>query len=109
MLGPGLEPCLLGSLPGKAPRLPALPVLGNSLIASLMPGLRNLEIKTLQKDGLPQDFRLGSNWLRQGDSWALESHTGQVQRLEMSGVEAWGGRLPFQGGGTGEAPGGAGA
>ena len=73
-----------------------------------MPGLRNLEIKTLQKDGLPQDFRLGSNWLRQGDSWALESHTGQVQQLEMSAVEAWGGRLAFPGG-TGEAPGGAGA
>ena len=77
MLGPGLEPCLLawvGSLPGKAPRLPALPVLGNSLIASLMPGLRNFGIRSLQKDGLPQDFRLGSNWLRQGGSWALESH-----------------------------------
>ena len=33
---------------------------------------------------------------------------GQVQRLEMSAVEAWGGRLAFPGG-TREAPGGDGA
>ena len=98
---------MLGSLPGKAPRLPALPVLGNSLIASLMPGLRNFGIRSLQKDGLPQDFRLGSNWLRQGAVGRWRA-TGQVQRLEMSGVEAWGGRLAFPGG-TGEAPGGTGA